>query len=84
MKSPRVLFCERKQEASAAVDAIGSDVVQQAIAAAFAQVAWSLGSDPSAQHKLAGIRAFIDALNVVGIPPAGSDRAKVGALTVLD
>jgi hypothetical protein len=80
MKTPRQQFCDQKEIAQAAMDAIASTPVQRAMHAAFEQVAWTLGTDGLAHAKIAGIRAFMDALNAIGVPPDERKRPAVGFL----
>lgn len=81
MKTPRQLFCEQKEIATSAMEAVASTPVQRAMAAAFAQVAWALGNDAFAHAKLAGARAFMETLGTVGVPQAETKVPRVGFLT---
>lgn len=80
MKTPRQQFCEQKEIAQAAMDAIASAPVQRAMHAAFEQVAWTLGTDGLAHAKIAGARAFMDALNTIGIPHEPRKAQQFGVL----
>ena len=85
MKSPRQSFCEQKEIADAAAEAIASTPVQRAMVAAYAQVSWGMGQEDHLAHaKLAGARAFMEALNVVGVPPAPVTRRRFGSLDASD
>lgn len=81
MKTPRQLFCEQREIATSAMEAVASTPVQRAMAAAFAQVAWALGNDPSAHAKIAGARAFMETLGTIGVPRAETTMPRVGFLT---
>lgn len=80
MKTPRQQFCEQKEIAEAAMDAIASSPVQRAMHAAFEQVAWTLGTDGLAHAKIAGARALMDALNAIGIPHEPRKPVPLGVL----
>lgn len=84
MKSPRQLFCETPAVAREAMDAIAATATQRALSAAFAQVAWGLSGDALASSKLAGARALIDALNVIGVPVEDAPRSRFGLLQGTD